>query len=262
VTGKRGANKGEAKTRDCIYCGSPISSKAVLCPTCKNYQSAWRNHLTFAAGLAGFFTLLAGAALFVGQQAEQAYTSLFWRNTLTVLAFDGGGEDGTSNITVSNSGDGPLLLSRVEVHWKTGSEDFPFNKTVPIHALENFSFSGWAKSPAPQETKLPQFAILASPTGVASQALFDLAARPSGRKCINFRFYNPEHSNLARMKEHYKKGGRNIVVGEATAYVYFFGGRRATEIKSELPVVAAFEERLTQDCSEIVAAALGIRASK
>ena len=151
-----------------------------------------------------------------------------------------------------------MLLSKVEVHWKNGSQEFRFNKAVPVNAIETIEER--SHMPNTNEGGTYEFGIMGSQTGYASQELFNLAGRPATPKCVNVLFYNKEHSNLSqRMKEHYLNVAKlHVIAGAAKAVVFFFGGRRATEIKAELPIVAIFESSVRPECREVIAKALAV----
>jgi hypothetical protein len=76
-------------------------------------------------------------------------------------------------------------------------------------------------------------------------------ANKSGHQpnCIFPFFYTPEHSNLRRVKEHYTKSpGRQVVLHDAQAKVFYFSGRRASQIEQELPMVVAYGVKSSPEC--------------
>lgn len=122
-------------TKPCRYCASEIPSKAVLCHVCKSYQATWRNNLLFAAGAAGFITLIAGALSFTVHQIAETYKQVLWRDKINVLELSTGPSPHL-RVVLSNGGDGPVFASQVVVYWRSGSYRYPIDRTVGLNSIE------------------------------------------------------------------------------------------------------------------------------
>src|SRR5262245_54019590 len=60
-------------TKPCIACGTAIAQNLTVCPTCKEYQSRWRNELKYWAAMAGLITLIGSGLVWTGGYVKAAY---------------------------------------------------------------------------------------------------------------------------------------------------------------------------------------------
>src|SRR3954447_26424500 len=77
------------RTKSCICCASQISASAKICPECKNYQTGWRNHLTYLAAVAGFITILSSAITFLYNQISIIVRQSTWTDRLVLIEIKG-----------------------------------------------------------------------------------------------------------------------------------------------------------------------------
>ena len=103
------------KTAACIACRSALNPGAVLCHVCSSYQRRWRNELSYMARVVGFFTVAAGALVFLVGQLPLARRALFWKDEVALLGFKS-----SEYINLANVGDGPVYVSHVEVEFRDG----------------------------------------------------------------------------------------------------------------------------------------------
>lgn len=109
----------------CIACGSDLNEGFSLCQSCGSYQSSWRNELRYWATVTGVFSIIAATIGFSISAWPDIRKALFWRNSLEILQFYESG--GLSEISVFNTGDGPVWIS--ELTYQAGGA---FEQTIPI----------------------------------------------------------------------------------------------------------------------------------
>jgi hypothetical protein len=108
--------KSAENTKPCAYCGSTISAKAVLCPVCKSYQSAWKTNVVYIAGIVGLITLIGSAITYIISALPNIHKILFWHDEIKAWKFSTF-YDANFTSVVSNIGDGPVILSQIEVFY-------------------------------------------------------------------------------------------------------------------------------------------------
>ena len=231
-------------TRRCIYCGSELAPMAVLCPTCKSYQDKWRNRLVFAAGLTGVATIAAGALAFVAQQGVQGYRTVFWRDTLNVLEFEGWPRR-AAEVVVSNSGYGPVLMSELIVYSHGDSLNYEFDRTVKADEVERINTPYWKS----RDKNIPDAAYVGTPTGRLTPKQAEQRSEIGDvNRCIYAAYFSPDHSSFKRFQTFYK--GR-LVVEEATGTLFYFGTRPGPKKQTSFSIVTAFLLKDTPECKSL-----------
>ncbi len=229
--------KASENTKLCVYCGSSMSFGASLCPVCRSYQSAWRTTLIYVAGIAGLISLVASAATFIVGKIPDLYRLFNWRDQVTVWRFDTGLYPKFS-ITLSNTGDGPVIVSQIFVILQDGyNVGYPIGQTllpgesIPIEGGQEFStyYDGYiynysgrpnatvlknAGSPSPNEKKLP---------------------------CFGEILFSKDSLLLSRMREHGNANSIKLVEDDkAQAFVVFYSLHERKEVRYQFPVITTF----------------------
>ena len=235
-------------TKPCRYCASEIPSKAVLCHVCKSYQATWRNNLLFAAGAAGFITLIAGALSFTVHQIAETYKQVLWRDKINVLELSTGPSPHL-RVVLSNGGDGPVFASQVVVYWRSGSYRYPIDRTVGLNSIEIVD----NLQPGDPKSPLAKYdSYVGNSTGTPSAQVIAKAEISSRMQaCFLPTIFDESNNDLSRMKEHYAAGSSMLATERAEARILFFSAHSGARIESKVPVVAAFLRLGTEECRRI-----------
>jgi len=154
--------------KPCVHCGSEIPSGARLCPVCRSYQAAWRNSLTYAAGLTGFVTLMVSAIAFIVQQAGQIYKQQHWRDEVSIIDFYLGFDDEAPyTLVLANTGDGPVFASKATVYWRGDRYGSGLERIIPVNGIEAIHPRGVRNAPA----KPGEVGIVANQSGTPSTTM-------------------------------------------------------------------------------------------
>jgi hypothetical protein len=222
-----------------------MSVGARLCPVCRSYQSAWRTTVIYVAGIAGLISLVASAVTFIVGKIPDVYKMFNWRDQVTVWSFDTGLYPNFS-ITLSNTGDGPVIASQIFVIMPDGyNVSYPIAQTllpgqsIPIAGGQEFSpyyqgyiynYSGTANAtvlrnagvPWPEEKKLP---------------------------CFGEILFSKDSLLLSRMREHGKATGSKLVEDEkARAFVVYYSLHERKEVRYQFPVITTFLRASNPKC--------------
>jgi hypothetical protein len=238
----------EMTTKKCKYCASDIPIQAIQCSVCKNYQVAWRNNLLFAAGVAGFITLIASAITFTIHEATGIYKGLFWHDDLKVLELIDLGA-GSMKLILSNRGDGPVFADEIVVYSPAGGFfDRRIDRLIPANAVELI------------ETKSPrigteQLHFVANTTGWPTGAMIE-SITAFTRHCFLPLAYDVHNSYLKRMQDHYDKtqlGPNKLrpVLQPTRGALLYFSVHSNSIIESTFPVSLAFVRSDAIDCQDV-----------
>lgn len=233
-------------TKVCSYCGSNIAAQAILCPTCKSYQSAWRNSLLFIAGLTGFITILAGVATYVFHEATDLYKQLF-RQELNVLELETE-QTPFLKITMQNNGVGPVYASELVVSWRGGSYRYPIGKVVALNSIETIDN-------LPNDPFLGKFTWLHNKSGVVSDDILHDAVImgdhfDSKTTCILVGIFDKNNADLLRMSDFMSEHGEAFTRDDGNVSINYFSAHSGTQIHQEIPVVVGFLKNPTPECQK------------
>lgn len=231
--------------KGCVYCGTTMALMASICPTCKSYQDRWRNILLFIGAIAGAITLGVGILSFAVNQGVTAFKTAFWRDSLAVLEFEAEGLLSARAI-VANKGDGPLLLSVVQVFLKNNSnKTYQFNRPLEKETVSEIASIYWKRS-----LRLDGF--LGTRTGIPTAQMRDLASTAFSEECIHAKIFSPDHPDLVRVKNHYDKFYIPLAVEQATALAFFYSAQSGVQKQVEFPVTVTYLRRNDGDCRNFV----------
>jgi len=236
---------GNKLTKQCTYCGSEITSQAVLCPTCKSYQSTLRNILVFAGGLTGFITLFATALVFTANQALDIRKQIFWRDHLEVLELIA--IPPRIQTILSSHGDGSVFASKVIFRWRDSSFSFPLDKPVAVNGIELVDNKS-------QDMPSAHSGFVGNKTGLATPPIIENAAtgQIDGKPaCLTVAIFDANNTDLERMKGHYLEAKQKLVTDPAEATVFFFGARGTKILRADVSVVATFVKLTSPECQNL-----------
>jgi len=230
------------QTRPCRYCANEIAATATLCPVCRSYQSRLRNNVLFAAGAAGFITLVVSALVFTVQEVGQITSELRWKDNINVGEFDIQ-EDGAGRILFINNGDGPVFVSDVVIFMSNDTVGVGIGQTIPVKGIVLFdNIQKFDKNPfeKPPFTKLH---AMANETGEPTSAMLDNVLGDDSKhpRCIVRSALATNNSGLRFETEAFAKQGLKRVTERSTARVYFYSGHTGTRLEKEFPVVVTYE---------------------
>jgi hypothetical protein len=123
------------QTMRCKYCGSEITSGALLCPVCKSYQSRLRNTLTYIGGLTGIMALVISGLTFTYSKISDMIAARQWHDKVSVVYMRYPGDINSrfnGEMLVTNSGDGDVYVSTLSYDLNT--DEIEVNNEIPLDA--------------------------------------------------------------------------------------------------------------------------------
>lgn len=100
-------------THKCIECLEQLPEGAKKCAKCNSYQSSWKNHLNYSAGIVGLFSVGAGALIYLFSQYTNIKKEFYWEDKAAVYEYVG-----ESHVVISNFGDGPIFVKSLSTHFQ------------------------------------------------------------------------------------------------------------------------------------------------
>lgn len=107
-------------------CREKLLDGAKKCSHCNSYQAAWKNHLSYAAGILGLVTATVAALIYVTSNVKK---ELFWEDKAAVYEYFG-----YSHIVVSNFGDGPIFVKGLDIRFVLENRAY-FDEYVPLNTF-------------------------------------------------------------------------------------------------------------------------------
>lgn len=234
-------------TKPCKYCASEIPTQATLCPTCRSYQSTWRNVLLYAAGLTGFATLVASAVAFTAHEATETYKKMFWNDKLNVLELQTGPPP-YLRVIMSNDGDGPVFASGLDIYWQGSSASFPIDRVVSVNTIEILDNLQVASPDSAIKRYGDYQGYFGNDTGLPSAEVLSKSGIFGPAKCFFVPLFDSKNAELARMRDHYSKTGLKFVTGPATATLWFFSSHTGSKKELPIQVLATFLVSSAPNC--------------
>jgi hypothetical protein len=233
--------------RMCRYCGSAIATQATICPTCRSYQSPWRNTVLFLAGVAGFFALIGSSAAFIWNQIDTAYRNVQWEDKVTVLYFSAKAHP-DFEIVMSNVGSGTVFVSDLQVFYWRGNTVFRIDKAIEPGTISASEVAG-------DDGADRYRGILASPTGKATSAILEdsdivpiLRIGDGSDACFHLNLYSNDASDLERMDNFYKANGLRLVTEPVQAVLSYYSVESNSRISDRYSLTATFAASASEDC--------------
>jgi hypothetical protein len=174
------------KTR-CVVCKQEINSGAPLCPECKCYQSPWKNHLQYFAGVATLVVLTLAASSWVIGKVRAAY---FYRNDVRVVECNTLG-----SAVIVNRGNGEVFLSHLLL-WMPGRTS---NWVAPEMKIDEKLSPGQFLSKGFPGSRIKGTAYFVR--GLSSADFERLLARAAnGDPCFEMAFFTDSDTDLRDIK--------------------------------------------------------------
>lgn len=222
--------------RTCIACGSPIAVRASICPTCKSWQSHWKNYLVFLGGSAGVLALLATAVTYI---ANTIYTALSQRDDAQVLQLQYPGYQ-----IFDNSGTVPILLSHLELYWPGGSTTVIVGQQL---APKQMYYKADDLDKLRSSYPLAAFVVNASGDGTA--LLPKAAAFPYTDKCYSLVFFSMGTPEMAELQRYFAPGKVKLATVKLdAAYLFYYATNNAALRWRQFPALAAFLDLKKKEC--------------
>lgn len=238
--------KSSDPTKPCVYCGSSMSVGARLSPVCRSYQSPWRTAVTYIAGIAGLLSLLASALIFVVGKAPDVYKLLHWNDQVLVWSFDTGLYPDFS-LTLSNTGDGPVIVSQIFVILPDGRlVGYPIAQTLP--AGQSILIAGG------QVFSPHYLGYIYNQSGRASATLLRNAGQPwpdqNVLPCFGEILFSENSLLLGRTREYYrtKTDGKLVEDTRSQAFVVYYSLHDKKEVRYPFPVITTFVQSSDPKC--------------
>jgi len=243
--------KSSENTKPCVYCGSSMSAGARLCPVCRSYQSAWRTTVIYVAGIASLISLVASAVTFIVVRIPDVYKLFHWRDQVTVWSFDTGLYPHFS-ITLSNTGDGPIIVRQVFVIMPDGSiPDGWYNVSYAIGQIlppgESILIEEGQEFP-------PDYnGYTYNSSGTANATVLRNAGSPWPKvkklPCFGEILFSTDSLLLSRMRDDGKATGTKLVEDKkAQAFVVYYSLHERKEVRYQFPVITTFVRASNPKC--------------
>jgi hypothetical protein len=224
----------------CISCRAEIIEGASICPTCKSYQSRWKNTLSYGATVASVIALVASAIAYVSSRfmdvlgeyttAEGVTGSYISHPPLNGLFVNTGkGEAFVTHITINS----PFSTNNIGMQLAVAP-----GKMAHVAAPEANSGSYLAVDPAiPEEG--PRLADYLNYLANGDMS------------CLRQVFFSEDHGHLPVMRQAYEDAGKRLVVVPAhSAFLSFYSAKDGKPHQSSLRIVSVFS--YSKECGEAV----------
>jgi RNA polymerase subunit RPABC4/transcription elongation factor Spt4 len=242
-------------TKTCVYCGSSMSVGARLCPICGSYQSAWRSAVIYVAGITGLISLIASAFTFTISKIPDLRKMFNWTDHVTVWNFDTGLYPNFS-ITLSNTGDGPVIVSQIFVTLPDGyNVGYPIAETLQpgsetLRPRQSIAIAGGQVFPPFYK------GYIYNHSGIANATVLKNAGSPWPEQkklpCFGEILFSKDSLLLSRMREHGKATGSKLVEdSKAQAVVVYYSLHERKEVRYQFPVVTAFLQASDPSCDAL-----------
>jgi hypothetical protein len=209
---------------ECTSCRSPIRTGASICPVCKAHQARWRNTTTYLAGITGLGALIASATTYIFTSVVELRKQAAWKDDVTVIHFSS-----IDTVLIANSGFGEIFVTHVEVYFGDGANR-RYEVNSAIHAGQFVSAKMQNKMDPPMDDRWGYVSIADTETKDIGGYLF------SRRECATSIFLSRTHPDLDRMKDHYDRIGKRLLMSDANAFVFFASGKSGYVIRKNFPV--------------------------
>lgn len=237
----------EMDVKTCRYCGSEIAASAKICPTCRYYQSSWRNLIVFCAGITGFITLVISGFAFIADRTSDFYKNWTWKDDAHVVSLTTGLSPNFS-LVVSNTGSGPIFVSDIIINWQRGNSSLNVNQRI---GAGEFLRVGDAAIPGAPDYNAFVYSRSGRPSqDVVNNAAIDEVNTPN-KHCFLLVYFLPDSGDIERMSKFYSDNGQKLATEQATGRIVFFSLGSKAKIRSEFPVTATFVRSSADRCQKI-----------
>lgn len=207
----------------CVMCKSQIAAGAVICPICKNYQSAWKRKLHYCATMAGIVTVVISLLTYVASTWPEIRKSLLWRDAVEITAFAS-----KNSIVLHNSGDGRVFVS----HLSLRSEALGHSSAIFINkTIESKNF-------LVHDLKIPTADLGKWSTRSISEDSWRKLLHErhlNENKCVQWHFFVPGDPGYQTMKRFHGSSFHEVPID---ATLYFRSGQNDRQISCDIKVFA------------------------
>lgn len=171
----------------CVACRTPISRDASICPTCKSYQSNWKNRLQYFSSQITLITLTASAVFWL---VTQGRVTFFPREGVAIISSNTAG----STVFV-NRGDREVFLSHLTLWIPGRTSNWSAPELIINEKLAPASFL--KKDWDPPKLKTGTFPEGKSPADFESS----ITKAANGDPCYEFVFFDEHDYDLRQLRE-------------------------------------------------------------
>ena len=213
-----------------------MAAGATICPTCKSWQSRWKNYLVFLGGSAGVLALLATAVTYI---ANTVYTAVSQRDDAEVLQLQYPGYQ-----IFDNSGTVPILVSHIEFYWHGG------NTTVVVgQQLAPKQMYYKANDLDKLKAAYPSAGLVANASGDGTALLPKATPFPFMNKCYSMVFFSMNTPEMAQLQTFFKPGQVKLATMKLdAAYLFYYATNNSALHWKQFPAVAAFLDLKKKEC--------------
>jgi hypothetical protein len=172
------------------------------------------------------------------------YKVLAWNDRVTVWDFATGAIP-KFGATISNTGDGSIILSKILIRYASGNVEYTIGRTLQPREA--------AVIVRELEPSSEYDATVANDTGVPNSKLRMTSNQialgdPSIRPCFAIYFLHKEALEIKRVNEYYRPYGKRMVTEDAEAFVIYYSQHYEKEVWTSFPVVATFARSNRPGC--------------
>jgi predicted nucleic acid-binding Zn ribbon protein len=214
----------------CIACRTAIEPGATICPTCKSWQTRWKNTATFYGSYATALALILSGATYIG---KNLYDLLYTIDDAEVLEFSLPGYQ-----VYSNQGTSDLFLSHVESYWQGG------NTSIVIGRLLDRGKT-YVREETEEEIKRDHtigHMFIHNQSGDATSLL----SRPSS--CFASRIFSRDHFAVKQMNTAYSQMGEKLALVNTESTLFYYSANGTKLYHKTFPTVVAFTDLQHPEC--------------